>query len=340
MTRITYRPAWWLPGGHLMTLWRQLTRRAVPPAVVTKRLETPDGDFVDLLRLPAPSDAPRLLVLHGLEGSARSRYVSSLFNETAKRSWGIDLLLFRSCGSELNRTARFYHSGETGDLGFALSAIMQEFPHAVIALAGFSLGGNVLLKWLGEMGGSVPARIRAAAAVSVPFDLSRSADRIGTGFSRIYEQHFLRSLKRKALAKGTNFPNNPVFERACEPRTLRGFDDCVTAPLHGFRDARDYYAQSSALGYLPRIGVPTLLLSARDDPFLPAQVLREVETVAGHNRYLTTEFVERGGHVGFVGGRWPWQAEYYAERRIAEFCAQHLSMGREVAAAALSSTSN
>ena len=321
MKGITYQPAWWLPGGHLMTLGRQFMKRPLVEGIKPLRLETADGDFIDVLRLAASPTAPRLLVLHGLEGSGQSRYLSSLFAEMRRMGWGMDVLVFRSCGGEPNRTARFYHSGETGDLAFVLEAVMAEFPEAPFALAGFSLGGNVMLKWLGEMAGLVPERVMAAVAVSVPFDLARSADRIGTGFSKIYERHFLRSLKRKARAKARRFPSNPAFSNVERARTIREFDDLVTAPLHGFRDAADYYAKSSSLGYLASIRVPTLLLSAIDDPFLPADVLREASAVARENRVLETEFVKRGGHVGFVTGKWPWRAGHYAEQRIAEFCA-------------------
>ena len=309
-----------------MTLWSRLARPRHRVAIERRSIETPDGDFLQLLRLAAPASASRLLVLHGLEGSARSHYLDAMFEEARKHGWGMDVLLFRSCGDEPNRTARFYHSGETGDVALVLSHLMREFPEASFGVVGFSLGGNVLLKWLGEMAGAVPSALKVAAAVSVPFDLARSVDRIGAGFSRLYEWLFLRSLRRKAVEKARRFPGHPAFERVADATTLRAFDDVVTAPLHGFADANDYYAKSSALGWLRPIIVPTLLLSARDDPFLPASVLDEVAAIARTNTALTTEFVARGGHVGFVGGPWPWQASYYAEQRVAHFCADYLSV--------------
>lgn len=264
-----------------------------------------------------------MLVLHGLEGTERSHYIAGLLSEIARRGWGADVLLFRSCGSEPNLQPRFYHSGETQDLGFVLGQLLVEFPHARFAIAGFSLGGNVLLKFLGELGAAVPSRVCAAAAVSVPFDLSRSADRIGSGFSRVYERHFLRSLVRKARAKRRRFPEHPAFGRLDTARTLRGFDDAVTAPLHGFRDAEDYYTRSSAIRYLAEIFLPTLLVSAVDDPFLPANVLDAVAGIAKTNEALTVEFSPHGGHVGFVSGAIPWRPFYYAEWRVAEFFAEH-----------------
>lgn len=290
-----------------------------------------------MLRLPAPEGAPRVLILHGLEGTEHSHYINGLLGELKRRGWGADVLLFRSCGSEANLLPRFYHSGETTDLAFVLDQLLDEFPRSAFAIAGFSLGGNVLLKWLGEVGNTVPPRVRAAAAVSVPFDLSRSADRIGSGFSRIYERHFLRSLVRKARAKRGRFPDHPAFARIDSARTLRGFDDAVTAPLHGFRDAEDYYTQSSSIRWLSEISLPTLLLSAVDDPFLPASALEAVARITNANEALTVEFSPHGGHVGFVSGALPWRPFYYAEWRITEFFAERFEQAGGGSAAVRSS---
>ncbi len=298
------------------------------------RWDTPDGDFLELVRLDAPAASPRLLILHGLEGGSRSHYARGLMAEAARRGWGADLLIFRSCGTEINRTPRFYHSGETGDLAFAVDRILGEFPRSPLFLAGVSLGGNVLLKFLGERGDAVPSRIIAAAAVSVPYDLARSSRRIGRGFSRVYQAHFLRSLRRKAALKHAAFPDripSAVHQRA---RTLYEFDDAVTAPLHGFESADDYYTRSSAIAWLKGITVPTLLLSARDDPFLPSEVLTEVEAMAKDLSALHIEFVDRGGHVGFIGGRLPWRPVYYAEQRLAEFFAGQLHDGSNLGGSA------
>ena len=283
------------------------------------RWDTPDGDFVDLLRLDAPSGAPRLILLHGLEGTARSHYVRATLAEMRRRRWGADVLIFRSCGEEPNRTRRFYHSGETTDLAFVIDRVIAEHPDSPICLAGVSLGGNVLLKHLGEQGDQLPSQVIAAAAVSVPYDLERSARRIGQGFSRLYEQVFLRTLRRKALAKLSRFPGLFAEERLGAARTLWDFDDIVTAPVHGFDGATDYYTRSSSIGFLPGIRVSTLLLSAVDDPFLPPDVLDRVRDVAAANPALHIEFVARGGHVGFISGSLPWRPFYYAEWRVADF---------------------
>ena len=322
---VIYCPAWWIPGGHLQTLWGKVFRRQRPAPTNLERWDTPDGDFLEIHRLAAEPNAPRMLLLHGLEGSVRSHYAQGLLNEAARRGWGADLLIFRSCGSELNLARRFYHSGETGDVALVLNRIAAEFPRSPLAIAGVSLGGNVLLKFLGERGDAMPHAVAAAAAISVPFDLARSSDRINRGFSRFYQRFFLNSLRRKAQEKARRFPDLAAPGRIAALRTLEEFDNLITGPLHGFKDAQDYYARSSSLGYLEQIRINTLLFSARDDPMLPAQVLDEVVAIADRNPALEVEFVERGGHAGFVAGSVPWRPFYYAEHRIADFFARGFS---------------
>ncbi|MDQ3699136.1 MAG: hydrolase [Gemmatimonadota bacterium] len=324
MTQAPYRPAWWLPGAHLRTLWGKLFRRTPHVSTRLERWDTPDGDFLDIHRLEAQPRSPRLLILHGLEGSRRSHYVAGLLDQARRRGWAADLVVWRSCGDELNRAPRFYHSGETTDLDLVVRRLIDTEPGAPLIVAGFSLGGNVLLKWLGERGEDLPAEVRAAAAISVPFDLAQGARHIERGFSRVYGTHFLRSLRRKALAKRQLFPELIRAEALAAARTLWDFDDCVTAPVHGFRNAADYYARSSSLNFLARIRCPTLLLSARDDPFLPPAVLDDVRAIAARNAALSVEFVEKGGHVGFIGGAVPWRPVYYAEWRVAEWLGRAL----------------
>ncbi len=317
-----YVPAWWIPGAHLRTLWGKFVRRVVDAPTRRIRWATPDGDFLDSWRVDAAEGQPRIIMLHGLEGGARSHYARGMLAEAHRRGWGADLIIFRSCGSEINRAPRFYHSGETTDLAFAVERLIAEFPGSPLFLTGVSLGGNVLLKFLGERGANIAPEIRAAAAVSVPFDLARSSRHIDRGFSRVYQASFLRSLRRKAVLKQAAFPNRVTVSDMARVRTLYAFDDLVTAPLHGFVDAADYYTQSSAIRWLSRIRVPSLLLSALDDPFLPRDVLGDVRAVAAANPHLDVEFVERGGHVGFIGGRFPWRPVYYAERRVLDFFAE------------------
>lgn len=320
----TYTPAWWVPGAHLQTLWGKLVRR--PPRVDTRieRWSTPDGDEIELRRLDAhdaTADTPRLLLLHGLEGTIASVYLLGTLAEARARGWAADVLIFRTCNGEMNRARRMYHSGETTDLDFVVRRLVAARPEQPLVLAGFSLGGNVLLKWLGEQGADVPAQVRGAAAVSVPYDLERGSRHIERGFARVYGRHFLRTLRAKARAKLRLFPalfDHAALERA---RTLFEFDEAVTAPVHGFRSASDYYSRSSSLRFLSGVRRPTLLLSARNDPFLPPEILVDVSEVARDNPSLHVEFHELGGHVGFVSGRNPFRPCYYAEWRVVDFLA-------------------
>ncbi|MGH7677639.1 MAG: YheT family hydrolase [Gemmatimonadaceae bacterium] len=277
-------------------------------------MRTPDGDSLELHHVAAAPAAPRILLLHGLEGSPRSHYVGGILAAARVRGWGVTLLVFRGCGATPNLARRFYHSGETTDLALVYQTLSTRWPDCSWLLAGVSLGGNVLLKWLGER--DVDGRIRAAAVVSVPYDLEAGAIRISRGSARIYDRRFLSSLRRKALAKLERYPD--LFDRSAleRARNVFEFDEAVTAPVHGFSSAHDYYQQSSSLRFLSRVKVPTLLLSAADDPFLPPEVLERVAKVAATNPALLVEFHERGGHVGFVSGAVPWRPLYYAERRV------------------------
>lgn len=319
-----FRPAWWLPGPHSMTVWGRFLRERPSLPTTTETWDTPDGDQVDVVRLAAPATSPRLVLLHGLEGGIRSHYSAGLLSQAARLSWGADMLLFRTCNGRMNRQPRSYHSGETGDFDFVLRRIAAQFPAAPLGLVGVSLGGNVLLKWLGEQGAAVSGQVRAAAAVSVPFDLARSSRRIGVGASRLYERHFLRSLRRKALAKLERYPSIASRQAVEAATSLWTFDDAYTAIVHGFRDAADYYSQSSSIRFLQSIRVRTLLLSAYDDPFHPPEVLDEVAHLARENPHLELEFHARGGHVGFIEGPTPWHASFYAERRIMHYLDERL----------------
>jgi predicted alpha/beta-fold hydrolase len=311
-----YRPPWWLRGAHVQTLWGRFARRHPKVATTRECLIAPDGDNLELHHVASSRSTARVLLLHGLEGSLRSHYVSGILAQANARGWGATLLVFRSCGSVPNTARRFYHSGETSDLDFVVRTLAQRWPNSQWLLAGVSLGGNVLLKWLGERGADLDARIRGAAAISVPFDLEAGSRFISRGFSRVYDRSFLRSLRRKALAKLASYPDLFDRDRAERARTLYEFDDVVTGPVHGFADAHDYYERSSSLGFLARIRVPTLLLSAADDPFIPAEVLSRVRAVAAQNSAIRAEFHRHGGHVGFVAGARPWRPFYYAEWRV------------------------
>lgn len=320
-SELTYRPAWWVPGAHAQTLWGKLFRRQHTVPTRAERLTTPDGDEVELQRLEGDPTRPRLVLLHGLEGTIRSHYIQGVLRLAQRAGWCADVLIFRSCDGRPNRAQRLYHSGETTDLDLVLRHLKSESPDQLIVAAGFSLGGNVLLKWLGEQGESASALLRAAAAVSVPFDLERGSRHIEAGFSRVYGRHFLVSLKAKADAKWQSWPGAFDRDAARSASTLFEFDDAVTAPVHGFLNAHDYYSRSSSRAFLKDITLPTLLLSALDDPFLPPGVLDDVRMLSLAHPNLSFEFPVRGGHVGFVSGVLPWRPVYYAEHRVLEFLA-------------------
>ena len=328
-SELTYTPAWWVPGRHAQTLWGRLFRRAPEVHTRLERWATPDDDEIEVHRLDgagtSTSHTPRLVVLHGLEGTIRSNYVRGILALAQQRGWAADVLIFRGCGTRMNRQRRIYHSGETTDLDLVVRRVVAENPDQPLALVGFSLGGNVLLKWLAEQGANLPSQIRAAAAVSVPFDLEAGARHIEHGFSRIYTKHFLRSLTAKARTKLAHYPG--LFDRARleQVRTLYDFDDAVTAPIHGFESAHDYYSRSSCLRVLPEVTLPVLLLSARDDPFLPLNTADAVAAMAARNPNICLEMWKHGGHVGFVSGRVPFQSHYYAEERAVEFLDRHLT---------------
>jgi predicted alpha/beta-fold hydrolase len=285
-----------------------------------ERLALPDGDFLDLdwTRPAGGADPARAVavVLHGLEGSARSGYALEAYRQLDRRGLAAVGLNFRSCSGELNRGRRLYHSGETNDLRFVVDLLRRRYPEAWIGAVGFSLGGNVLLKYLAEE--SDERGVQAAAAISVPYDLAASAAFTERGVARLYVRRLLRSLRAKVRARQADLAPFVDVPRALAARTFRDFDDAATAPLHGFRDADDYYARSSSAVYLAAIRAETLLIHAADDPFLPSSVIPH-DAVSANVR-LSPLFVARGGHVGFVSGH-PWRPWYWAETRAADFLA-------------------
>ena len=320
----SFRPAWFARNRHLQTMWGKLFRRSPLLPLRRERWPTADGDQVILYRLDAPAGRPRLLLLHGLEGGPQSHYVHGIMAQAQALGWASDLLVFRSCDTEPNLARRFYHSGETGDVAAVVDRLVAADPDRPLGIVGVSLGGNVLLKLLGERGDDLPPQLRAAAAVSVPYDLARGSDQVSRGFARVYERHFLRTLQRKVRQKLERYPDLCDPARLAGARSLRAFDDLVTAPVHGFASADDYYARSSALRFLGGVRRPTLLLSAHDDPFLPAAVLDEVRAAAAGSAFLDVEFLPAGGHVGFVAGRLPWRPDYWAERRVVHYLADRI----------------
>lgn len=315
----TFQPAWWLRGPHRQTLYPVLARRHHPRVPTRReRLELPDGDFLDLDWGPG-NDGPLVLILHGLEGSIRSHYARGLLSALARRGWRGVVMHFRSCSGEPNRLPRSYHSGETGDLDWVVRLLHRREPQTALTVVGYSLGGNVLLKWLGEQGESVP--LHTAVAVSVPFDLGECANRTRKGLSRIYLSHLMRNMRRSLRAK-QDLMELPIGGVEIDRLTdFWSFDNAITAPLNGFRDVHHYYAHASSRAYLRTIHLPTLILHARDDPFMTPAVIPQPCELAEPVRL---ELSEHGGHVGFVAGEVPWRAEYWLEHRICQHLAAWL----------------
>ncbi len=315
-----FHPAWWNRTRHGQTAWNRTLRRAAEVQTCRARWTTPDGDFLDIDFLDGPLASPQLLVLHGLEGSSERAYVRGLLSLAAGRGWRGAALNFRSCSGTPNRAPRLYHSGETGDLDWVIAELVKRDPGAPIVSVGVSMGGNVLLKWLGEQSDLAAEEVSAAVAISTPFDLAAAASKMSRGLGRYYSSFFLRTLKAKALLKAEEYPNLLDRDTILRAQTWREYDDAVTAPLHGFRDAEDYWQRSSSLHYLKDIRRPTLLISARDDPFVPESSLPE-EFVAS-SVWLESEFTAYGGHAGFIAGALPWRPLYWAEKRAVEFLAR------------------
>ena len=306
----------------MQTIWGPLFRRH-RIRWRRERVATSDGDFVDLdWADSARADAPLLLVLHGLEGSSRSHYVVGLTRQAQARGWRAVTLNFRSCSGELNRLRSFYHSGHTADLDEVVRMLIEREPGVRLGAIGVSLGGNVLLKWLGELEADVPAAVAGAVAISVPFDLARCAGALDRGLCRlVYGANFLVTMRDKVRLKAARDPglreivDVPLALRA---RTFAEYDRAVTAPLNGFADERDYWTRASSAPYLRRIRRPTLLVNALDDPIVPPGALPDPAELPPRVR---AEFVARGGHAAFLEGRWPWRLESWAERRSLEFLA-------------------
>ena len=309
-----FRAPWWLPGGHAQTIWPLLIKGPLP-SYRRERWDTPDEDFIDLDWISGRPGAPCVALFHGLEGSSRSHYARRLMHAVEARGWHGVVVHFRGCSGEPNRLLRAYHSGDSQEIDWVVRRLHErDFP--ALFLAGVSLGGNAMLKWLAERGTEACALVNAAAAISAPLDLAAANTALSSGFNLVYARHFLRTLIPAALAKERRFPGQVDIQRAMASRTLRDFDDAVTAPLHGFLGADDYYARSSAGPLLPAVLTPTLLLNAANDPFLPRAALPSPEALPPS---VALEVPEHGGHVGFVHGPPPGHIDWLAQRILTHF---------------------
>ena len=352
---VPYRAPAWLPGGHLQTIYPALAAPRPRVAYRRERWDTPDGDFIDLdwleqdsgISSPASvipasagtqqqswapasagvttsgnqySHAPLVALFHGLEGGSRSHYARALMAALQDTGWRGVVIHFRGCSGEINRLRRAYHSGDSTEIDWILRRLKQQHAASDLFAAGVSLGGNALLKWLGEQGAAAGGVVAAAAAICAPVDVTAAGNVLDTGCNRmIYTRNFLVSMKRKTLAKLARFPDLCDRARMLQARTLREFDDIVTAPLHGYRDTDDYWLRASSKPGLVNIVAPTLMINARNDPFLPAFALPLPHEVSSA---VTVDFPATGGHVGFVAGAFPGHFDWLPQRLL-EFFARH-----------------
>lgn len=309
----------WLPGGHAQTLFPLLIKPQ-SPAYRRERWETPDGDFIDLDWLDtspeAASGAPLVVLFHGLEGDSSSHYATALMHALTARGWAGVVPHFRGCSGELNRLPRGYHSGDSEEIDWIVRRLRKDYPGNVLYVAGVSLGGNALLKWLGERGQSAQDIVTAAASVCAPLDLTICGHHLARGFNRLYTANFLHTLKRKAITRLAQHPGLFDGDQVARARNLYEFDNLVTAPLHGFRDADDYWQRASAKPLLTGIQVPTLLLQTLNDPFLPVHALPLRKELSAQ---VLADFPATGGHVGFVSGAMPGHLDWLPQRLLGFF---------------------
>ncbi len=325
----TFKPAWWLKNAHLQSIFPFLFRRFQNHTDTWReRLTTPDSDFIDI-DFYGKGNQPLVILLHGLTGSSQSSYIKGLQQSLYQQGFRSVALNFRGCSGAANNTAKCYHSGETQDIHFLYQTLRQREPDTAIAAIGFSLGGNVLLKWLGEQGKNLS--LFCACAVSVPLVLSECATRLDSGFSRVYRNCLIGELKQYLRFKLKHLVDEEFVQEANKISQLGGlssiksfwqYDDQVIAKLYGFLSADDYYKKSSSRYFLSTIEIPTLLIQAQDDPFMTQAVIPNKRELS---ESVTMEITESGGHVGFISGNNPFKPIYWLDQRIPGFIKQHLS---------------
>lgn len=316
-TQTQFKAAWWLRNPHLQTIWPTVTRRQPKIQTRRERLELFDGDYLDL-DWAGDGDGPLVIVLHGIGGCIDSPYARGFLRAITENGWRGVFMHFRGCSGEPNRLPRLYHSGETEDFHFVLKTLRKRTPKAPIAAIGVSLGGSVLINWLGKH--QDEKLLAAAIAVSVPFELKKAANHINKGLSRFYQWYMLRDLRQGVANKFKIVEAPHDFGDINRLRTFWEFDNKITAPLHGFLDVHDYYEKASCRPYLKQITVPTLILQSRDDPFMSPDVIPNADELS---HAITLEVTEKGGHVGFITGRLPWRPVYWLEKRTMLFLRDH-----------------
>ncbi|MFZ6771283.1 YheT family hydrolase [Undibacterium sp. SXout7W] len=299
-----YQSPRWLPGGHLQTIYPAIGIAKPVVAFRRERWSTPDGDFIDVDFVDGDADKPFVVLFHGLEGSSDSHYARALMSAIKERGWSGAVPHFRGCSGELNKAPRFYHSGDAEEIHWIIQRLQQKRPYSYFFAAGVSLGGNALLRWLGESQHQAE-NIQAACAISAPVDLAQGGASLSSGFNMLYTHMFLKTLKPKCLEKLTQFPGLFDQRAMLNAKNLYDFDNIVTAPLHGYRDTNDYWNRASARHVMTDITVPTLVLNALNDPFLPGQHLPRQASDS-----VTLDYPEHGGHVGFANGNIPGKLDW------------------------------
>lgn len=318
----TFRAAWWLRNNHLQTMLAKYFRRKLTIKTVTQLLELPDDDFAELAWTELPctmSNKPIVVLLHGLEGSVDSHYIKGMLQAIKARGWIGVLLHFRGCGRHINRQAQSYHSGHTKDIEFFSKYLEEHYPKNTKYLVGFSLGGNVVSKYLST---SNESYYKAASVICAPLHLASCSEKINRGFSKVYQHYLVNMLKNNALKK----INKGLIQHISPSKlqnitTMWEFDEKFTAPLNNFDNAQDYYEKSSGLFGINDIKIPCLFVHAKDDPFLCHNNISNIKSLP---KTVKFEMSNKGGHVGFIAGHNPLKPNFWLEQRIPDYLAEHL----------------
>lgn len=314
-----FKPAWWLKNPHMQTLWAEIMRKRVEIPLVTERFELADGDFLDLSWSQQGCDET-VMLLHGLGGSVDSPYMRGMMAALNAMNYNTVAVHFRGCSNEPNRLTQMFHGGQTEDLTELIDSLVAKTKPKKLYAIGFSIGANILLKYLGELGNNAP--LSGAAAISTPFSLESTQASLSSGFAKVYQHFLLTKIKVAVLKKFIMQDNDDInLLSVALAKDMKHFDDLVTAPMHGFKDAADYYLKASSISYLDRIAIPTLIVHAKDDPFLPEAAIKWPDNLSSMVELI---LCENGGHVGFVAGDSPQTTEYWLESVVPQFI-DHIS---------------
>jgi len=319
-----FKPSWWLRSAHAQTIAPLLIRRRFFIETIEEVLVFPDGDLTELAWVNKPNsdtDRPIIIILHGLAGSKHSSYVKGMLQAAKRQGWTAVLMHFRGCGRQMNQRLGAYHSGETEDFRYFVKVLAERFPGAPLASVGFSIGGNVLVKYLGEQQENTP--LVAGVSISAPIDLSSCAIRINQGFSKLYQHYLLQPLKRYAIEKiKRHRASFPIDEQEVQRiKTIRQFDELITAPLFKFLGADDYYQRCSGKQFLKYIKKPCLMMHSVDDPFMTSACIPANDELSST---VTYELSKKGGHLGFIEGSYPIKPKFWCEMRAIKFLKSHL----------------